>query len=61
MAGEAGGALDPDEFWHAWAGGSAAKVDTLAPDWDFWDHAEAPLTALRERWSIPAGGLEKTA
>lgn len=61
VAGEAGGALDPDEFWHAWAGGSAAKVDTFAPEWDFWDHVETPLAALRERWSIPADGLEKTA
>ena len=58
VAGDAAGALDPAEFWHAWAGGAAAKVDTFAPGWDFWAHVEAPLRALRERWSIPVEGLE---
>ena len=51
-------ALDPDEFWHAWAGGGAAKVDTFAPDWDFWAHVHVPLTKLRTGWSIPADGLD---
>lgn len=59
VAGDAAGALDPREFWHAWAGGAAAKVDTFSPGWDFWAHVEAPLAALRQRWSIPAGGLER--
>lgn len=61
VAGDAAGALDPAEFWHAWAGGAAAKVDTFAPDWDFWAHIETPLRALRESWSIPVEGLEKRA
>jgi len=50
VAKDAAGALDPDEFWHAWAGGAAATVDTFAPDWDFWAHVEAPLRTLRTRW-----------
>jgi hypothetical protein len=58
VAGDATGALDPQEFWHAWAAGAAATVDTFAPHWDFWKHVEVPLAALRERWSIPAAGLE---
>ena len=57
-AGDASGALDPQEFWHAWAAGACAKVDTFAPDWDFWSYAGEPLVALRERWSIPAAGLD---
>jgi ubiquinone biosynthesis protein Coq4 len=61
VAGDAAGALDPAEFWHAWAGGAAAKVDTFAPDWDFWAHVETPLRALRESWSIPIEGLERRA
>ncbi len=60
-AAETGGALDPREFWHAWAGGAAATVDTFAPDWDFWAHVEEPLARLRERWSIPVSGLDHRA
>ena len=58
VAGAAQGALDPQEFWHAWAAGASAKVDTFASDWDFWSCAGEPLVALRERWSIPASGLD---
>jgi hypothetical protein len=43
---------------HAWAAGAAATVDTFAPDWDFWGYVEEPLAVLRERWSIPAAGLD---
>ena len=57
-AGDASRSLDPQEFWHAWAAGAAAKVDTFAPDWDLWSYAGEPLAALRERWSIPAAGLD---
>ena len=60
VARDASGALDPKEFWHAWAAGAAVTVDTFAPDWDFWSHVEVPLGALRERWSIPAAGLDAT-
>jgi hypothetical protein len=55
---DASGALDPQEFWHAWAAGAAATVDTFSPDWSFWSYVEEPLMALRERWSIPAAGLD---
>jgi hypothetical protein len=58
VARESGGALDPQEFWHAWAAGTAATVDTFAPDWDFWSYVEQPLAVLRERWTIPAEGLD---
>ncbi|MGA9867082.1 MAG: hypothetical protein WBQ75_11670 [Acetobacteraceae bacterium] len=58
VAGDAHDALDPTEFWHAWAAGDAATVDTFAPDWDFWRHINEPLVSLRERWSIPVGGVE---
>jgi hypothetical protein len=58
VARDASGALDPAEFWHAWAAGSAASVDTFAPGWDFWSAVEAPLPVLRQQWSIPANGLE---
>jgi hypothetical protein len=58
VAQDAGHALDPMEFWHAWAAGAAAGVDTFAPDWDFWAYVAEPLATLRERWSIPAAGLD---
>lgn len=51
-------ALDPDQFWHAWAAGKACTIDTFSPDWDFWAHVATPLTELRRRWSIPEGGLD---
>jgi hypothetical protein len=60
VARDAGGALDPHEFWHAWAAGAAATVDTFASDWDFWSYVEVSLGALRERWSIPSAGLDVT-
>ena len=59
VAGQASGALDPQEFWHAWAGGDAATVDTFDPDWKFWEHVETPLAGLRERYSIPPAGLDR--
>ena len=51
-------ALEPAEFWRAWAAGAAATVDTFDPAWDFWRWAGEPLAALRRRWSIPEDGLE---
>ena len=59
VAGMEGGALDPNEFWHAWAGGAATTIDTFAPGWDFWSYVDVPLVDLRERWSIPAAGLDR--
>jgi hypothetical protein len=58
VAKSAQGALDPDQFWHAWAAGKTCSIDTFAPDWDFWAHVATPLTELRRRWSIPEGGLD---
>jgi hypothetical protein len=60
VARSSGDALDPREFWHAWAAGAAATVDTFAPGWDFWAYVDVPLGALRERWSMPAAGLDAT-
>jgi hypothetical protein len=57
VAQDATGALDPEEFWRAWASGAAMAVDTFAPDWDFWSCVEEPLVALRERCSLPRDGL----
>jgi len=58
VAGKAGGALDPAEFWHAWACGAAVKIDTFSPTRDFWSYVTKPLDTLRAEWSIPSGGLE---
>jgi hypothetical protein len=57
VAKDAIGALDPEEFWRAWAAGAAARVDTFAPGWDFWSVASDDLRTLRARWGIPADGL----
>lgn len=57
LAGDAAGALDPREFWRAWAAGAATTVDTFSENWDFWAYVERPLAELREQWSIPARGL----
>jgi ubiquinone biosynthesis protein Coq4 len=54
-------ALDPDEFWHAWAAGSATSIDTFAPGWDFWEYVAVPIRELRTRWSIPPDGLDSRA
>jgi hypothetical protein len=58
VAKDAARALDPDEFWRAWAAGAATTVDTFAPGWDFWEHTGTPLGALRTGWLIPAEGLD---
>lgn len=59
VAKDATGALDPVEFWHAYAGGKTTTVDTFAPGWDFWSYVETPLRALRRQWSIPEDGLDR--
>lgn len=59
VAKDAKGALDPQEFWHAYAGGNTATVDTFAPGWDFWSCVETPLHVLRRQWSIPEDGLDR--
>lgn len=49
VAGAAKGALDPKEFWHAWARGEAVKVDLFDPSWDFWAATREPIAAVRAR------------
>jgi uncharacterized tellurite resistance protein B-like protein len=56
VAGAATGALDPAEFWHAWARGAAVTTDLFAPDWDFWACASASVVALRARYAVPPLG-----
>ncbi len=58
VARDASGALDPSEFWRSWAAGAEATVDTFAPGWDFWQWVNEPLATLRQRWLVPAEGLE---
>lgn len=47
VAKSATGAMDPTEFWHAWARGSDMKIDIFGPDWDFWAWTPRPLADLR--------------
>jgi hypothetical protein len=61
VAKDAAGGLDPVEFWHAYAGGKTATIDTFAPGWDFWAYVETPLRALRRQWAIPEDGLDRKA
>ena len=49
VAGAAKGALDPQEFWHAWARGEQVKVDLFDPSWDFWAATREPMDAFRAR------------
>lgn len=48
VAGSAQGALDPQEFWFAWARGEDTTADLFAPDWNFWSAAIQPIDAVRE-------------
>ena len=61
VAKHAKGALDPVEFWHAYAGGKTATIDTFAPGWDFWAYVGTPLRDLRKQWTIPENGLDRKA
>jgi tellurite resistance protein len=54
LAGAAKGALDPQEFWHAWARGEAMTVDLFGPAWDFWAATRDPIAAVRTRIGITA-------
>jgi hypothetical protein len=47
VAASAKGALDPQEFWHAWARGEAMKVDVFGPEWDFWTATREPIADVR--------------
>ena len=52
VAGAAKGALDPQEFWHAWARGEKMKVDLFGPGFDFWAATREPIEAVRARVGI---------
>ncbi len=54
VAGAAKGALDPQEFWHAWARGEKMKVDLFGPSWDFWAATGEPIEAVRTRVGVAA-------
>src|SRR5262245_44087608 len=47
VAGAAKGALDPEEFWHAWARGENTKVYLFGRSWDFWAASGRPIDAVR--------------
>jgi tellurite resistance protein len=47
VAGAATGALDPQEFWHAWARGEDVAIDLFDPAWNFWSAAQQQLQAVR--------------
>jgi hypothetical protein len=50
VAQSAQGALDPLEFWHAWARGQRTRIDLFGHDWDFWEWAPQPIADLRARY-----------
>jgi tellurite resistance protein len=52
VAGSARGALDPKEFWHAWARGEAVTTDLFGPSFDFWAATAEPIDALRSRLGL---------
>jgi hypothetical protein len=56
VATPAKGALDPDEFWHAWKRGRDMTVDLFAPDWSAWDWVECDLDELRRDWNVTPPG-----
>src|SRR5262245_37228767 len=47
VAGAAKGALDPQEFWHAWARGERVTIDLFDPSWNFWAAAQQQLESVR--------------
>ena len=52
VAGSAKGALDPKEFWHAWARGEAVTIDLFGPAFDFWAATAEPIDALRSGFGL---------
>lgn len=47
IAGAAKGALDPKEFWLAWARGERVAIDLFDPAWNFWAAAQQQLSVVR--------------
>ncbi len=56
VAGSAIGALDPEEFWHAWVRGSEINVDLFDGSWDFWAVTAEKVDDLRDRYNISPPG-----
>jgi hypothetical protein len=54
VAGAAKGALDPQEFWHAWARGEDVAIDLFNPAWNFWSAAQQQLQAVRRDVGLEA-------
>ncbi len=50
VAQSAQGALDPEEFWHAWARGERTRIDLFGHGWDFWEWAPQPIADLRAKY-----------
>jgi hypothetical protein len=48
VAGAARGALDPQEFWRAWARGERVTIDLFDPTWKFWPAAQLHLDDVRK-------------
>jgi hypothetical protein len=48
VAGAAKGALDPQEFWHAWSRGERVAIDLFDSKWNFWSAAQQRLEAVRK-------------
>jgi hypothetical protein len=54
VAGAAEGALDPQEFWHAWVRGERMKIDLFGLEFDFWAATPEPIEAVRARIGLTA-------
>ena len=53
VAKSAVGALDPREFWHAWARGAEMSEDLFSSAWNFWACVGERVARLRQRYCIP--------
>ena len=54
LAGATKGALDPTEFWHAWARGEQMTVELFGPQWDFRAATREPIETIRTRIGLAA-------
>ncbi len=55
IAGAARGALDPKEFWQAWARGERASIDLFDRTWNFWSAAQLQLEQVRRDVGLDVG------
>lgn len=54
------GALDHDEFWHAWARCQKMTLDPFDPGWDVWQWVEHHLKTRRRNWNVTPPGRPAT-